>query len=125
MMHLSIVLALAGLTIAAPEAEGAAPDVSELVKATGGQNVTSLTPDEFHELTLSAMSPELVVNSDKLYDYLSNNQGSNHTIYVNDTRSFIEMSQVKQQVDKRQYSQAYVSYGSTHLLWTVMRIHCI
>lgn len=114
MMHLSIILALAGLAIAAPEAEEVAPDVSELVKATGGQNATTLTADQFHELTLSAMSPEFVVNSDKLYDYLSNNHGSNHTIYVNDTRSFIEMSEVKQEVDKRQYSTAYVLYGSTH-----------
>lgn len=111
MKLLSLLLALTELTIASTSTLNPAPDVSSLVKATGGKNVTSISPDQLHEGILSAMDAGRVVHSDNLYDYFTNNQGANHTIYVNDTRTFIEMSQVKVQLDKRQTAK----YAKTSL----------
>lgn len=105
MKLLSLFLALAELTTALDNTLHSAPDVSRLVKATGGKNITSISQDQVHEGILSAMDTGRVVHSDNLYDYFTNNHGANHTIYVNDTRTLIDMSQVKAQLYKRQYAK--------------------
>lgn len=129
-MRFSLVASFAGLALASPSPVEPAPDVSnlvnsvgeknltelvmaaeasengvsELVKATGGTNLTAVSDDEFHEQVLLSMKDVHVINSDDLYDYFSNNTGASHTIYVNDTREFIQMSSVEKRMDKRQYS---------------------
>ncbi|KAJ2971789.1 hypothetical protein NQ176_g7527 [Zarea fungicola] len=58
------------------------------------------------------MHPDHIIHSDNLYDYFSDNHGANHTIYVNNTRAFIDMSQVKPQLGKRQYANPCFGYVS-------------
>lgn len=106
MKLLPLLFALAEIASASPDIVGASPDVSHLVRDTGGKNATLIAPDQQHENILAAMEAHRVVHSDNLYEYLANNHGANHTIYVNDTRSFIHMGLVKPQLDKRQTAKS-------------------
>lgn len=104
-MHFSLFAALAGVVVASQQVEVRAPDVSELIKSTGGKNATLVSAEGLHEIILSRMDSQYVVHSDDLHDYLSKNHGANHTIYVNDTGSFIHMGSVEPKLDKRQYGK--------------------
>lgn len=76
------------------------------MSATGGKNATGISSDQLHEGILAAMDSDLVMHSDNLHEYFPNNHGANHTIYVNDTRVFIDMSQVEKKLDKRQFGKS-------------------
>lgn len=106
MKFLPLFFALAEIATASREIPGASIDVSHLVKDNEDKNVTLITPDQQHENILAAMEAHRVVHSDNLYEYFANNHGADHTIYVNDTRSFIHMSLVKPQLDKRQTAKS-------------------
>lgn len=97
-----LIAAFAALGFASPQPS---PDVSQLVKTTGGRNVTSFSLDQQHENIIKAFDSKHVIHSDNLHDYFLNNHGANHTIYINDTRRFIDMSQVTKELDKRQYGK--------------------
>lgn len=104
-MKLSVLFTLAGLVATSLQDGVNAPDVSELVSATGGKNATGISSDQLHEGILAVMDSDLVVHSDNLHEYFSNNHGANHTIYVNDTRVFIDMSQVEKKLNTRQVAK--------------------
>lgn len=129
-MRFSLVASFAGLALASPRPVEPAPDVSklinvtgeknltellmaaeanengvsELVKATGGTGLADVSEDEFHEQVLLSMEDVYIIHSGDLYNYFSNNTGVSHTIYVNDTREFIQMSSVEKRMNKRQYA---------------------
>lgn len=105
MRFLSLYLLFALNSIASSIILDDATDVSSLLKATGGKNATVVSKDQLHTNILTAMHPDHIIHSDNLYDYFSDNHGANHTIYVNNTRAFIDMSQVKPQLGKRQYAK--------------------
>ncbi|KAJ2978292.1 hypothetical protein NQ176_g3896 [Zarea fungicola] len=113
-MNPSFLLVLARLAIGSPQSgSGAGADhpsipsnPDELVSFTQGENTTILHADVIHENILLAMDDEHILHSNNLHDYFVNNDGANHTVYVNDTRVFIDMNSVKLVTDKkRQYSQ--------------------
>lgn len=108
-MKFPILVTLAGLAIASPLDARQAPEVSEPVPATGGKNVTAISSDQLHEGILAAMDNDRILNSDELHEYLSNNHGANHTIYLNDTRAFIDMSQVQENLEKRQWAKSVLT----------------
>lgn len=109
-MKFPILFTLAGLATTSPLDVRQASEVSEIVPAIAAKNVTVLSPDQLHEGILTVMDSDRIVHSDDLHEYLSNNHGANHTIYLNDTRSFVDMSQVAPKLDKRQYGKSVIYY---------------
>jgi hypothetical protein len=94
-MHLLHILVLAGLAAAAPTApvNNVKPGL-----ILSGSPVTMLdryyTSDEIHANVLSNLPSQWIITSDSLHQYLKDNIGANHTIYVSDQQKWISMPSV-------------------------------
>lgn len=110
-MHPLILLALSAMVAAAPQSLPAnATNVTDdltLIGSSSEQAGRNYTKDEVHANVLQHYPRERIINSSSINQYIADNFGANHTIYVSDLEEWIPMSSVRkgnnstQSLDKR------------------------
>jgi len=65
------------------------------------QSYVNLTSDEAHANVLRNYRADYIISSDTLYQYLKQNIGSNHSVYVSDKRRWIYLPSVYVPATKR------------------------
>lgn len=71
----------------------------------------TFTAAEIHANVLKHYPAENVLTSENLYPYLLSNQNANHTIYLSDTRAFIDLRTVHQKQPATDSSNPYKRQG--------------